>query len=391
MTSPLAPSEDERRARAALSRLAEPADPVLGFLVDTWGAPDVLARIRQGDLGEVPGIDPDLTQRLLHTTQARLPSLDVDRDLAALDAVDGRLVCPGDHEWPLAADDLHIEAPLVLWVRGHAHLATVVDRAVAMVGTRTATDYGELVATDMAATLAEDGWTVVSGGAYGIDAASHRGAMAAGGTTVAVLACGVDRTYPRAHHGLFQRILETGLLVSELPPGCAPHRQRFLTRNRLIAALSAGTVIVEAAVRSGAKRTASYARALGRPLMAVPGPVTSALSVGCHQMLREDPTTVLVTGPADVVEMVGRIGADLAPVLRGEVLPRDELSPDAQRVLDAMPVIRAQGPARIAETAGLPLAVVEGSLGLLLLGGLVEQRPGGWRLARGATSDQPLG
>jgi DNA processing protein len=370
--------DDERRARASLSRLGEPADPTLGELVAGWGACAVLDGVRDGYLGP----------RKEHTTLlasmlTRLPTLDVDRDLAALDTVGGRLVCPDDDEWPAPVDDLGPLAPLVLWVRGSGHLATVVDRAVAMVGTRNATEYGELVATDMAATLAEQGWGIVSGGAFGIDAASHRGAMAVGGMTVAVLACGVDVPYPRSHHGLFANILECGVLVSELPPGCAPHRQRFLTRNRLIAALAAGTVVVEAAVRSGAKRTATYTRHLGRPLMVVPGPVTSALSVGCHQLLRDHPESVLVTSAAEVVDTVGRIGDDLAPLVRDEVLPRDELSAETARVLEAVPVVRGQGPARIAATAGLPLATVEGALGMLLLEGFVEERAGGWRLAAG--------
>jgi DNA processing protein len=356
--------------------LAEPANPLLGGLVAAAGAPAVLDGARDGYLGR--GEKP---AELLAAMQARLPTLDVDRDLAALDAAGGRLVGPSDAEWPAAVDDLGPSAPLVFWVRGVADLASVADRAVAMVGTRNATDYGDLVATDLAVTLAEQGWAIVSGGAFGIDAASHRGAMAAGGMTVAVLACGVDVPYPRSHHGLFESILDCGLLVSELPPGCAPHRQRFLTRNRLIAALAAGTVVVEAAVRSGAKSTATHTRHLGRPLMVVPGPVTSALSVGCHQLLRDHPESVLVTSAAEVVEMVGRIGADLAPQLRADVLPRDELSAETAQVLEAVPVVRAQGPARIAVTAGLPLATVEAALGMLLLEGLVEERAGGWRLA----------
>jgi DNA processing protein len=366
---------DERRARAALSRLAEPADGRLGKLVAERGASAVLGDVQRGHLGADHG-------ELLASLRARLPRLDVDRDLAALDAVSGRLVCPGDEEWPEALDDLGAVAPLLLWVRGSAHLASATDSAIAIVGARNATEYGELVAGDIAATVAEQGWAIVSGGAFGIDAAGHRGAMAAGGITIAVLACGIDMAYPQAHHALFEQIAVDGAVVSELPPGSAPHRLRFLTRNRLIAGLAAGTVIVEAAVRSGAKRTATYTRELGRPLMVVPGPVTSEQSTGCHQLLRDDPLTVLVTNAAEVLEMVGRIGDDLAPVLRGEVLPRDELSPESQRVLDALPVLRAQGPARIADTAGLPLTVVEGALGVLLLGGLAEQRDSGWRLSR---------
>jgi DNA processing protein len=366
---------EDRRARVALSRLAEPANKALGELVREHGAASVVADLRTQSLK-----DEQLQGRL----RSRFECLDVDAELAALDAVGGRVVCPGDDEWPAALEDLGDRAPLVLYVRGAGHLAAATDNAVAMVGMRAATDYGTEVATTMAVELGDRDWTIVSGGAYGIDAASHRGALAVGGTTVAVLACGVDVTYPSGHGGLFGAIAENGLVVSELPPGSAPHRMRFLDRNRLIAALGAGTVVVEAAARSGAHRTAREARDLGRALMVVPGPVTVESSVGCHRLLREEPTAVVVTGGADVLEMVGRVGVDLAPIPQGEVRPRDELTPDLARVLDAMPVLRAQGPARIATTAGLPLSEVERALGRLDLLGLAEEFSGGWRLAKAA-------
>ena len=155
------------------------------------------------------------------------------------------------------------------------------------------------------------GATVVSGAAIGIDGAAHRGALAVDGATVAVLACGVDRVYPAAHATLLERIAATGLVVSEYPPGSVPARHRFLVRNRLIAALGAGTVVVEAALRSGAQRTAADTEALGRLVMAVPGPVTSGPSAGCHQLIRDG--ALLVTSADDVLEAVGRLGVDLAP------------------------------------------------------------------------------
>ena len=363
---------EDTRARIALSRLAEPANAGLGALVRQHGAAAVLADLRSQSLRD------ETLQRQLHS---RIERLDVDAELAALDVVGGRVVCPGDDEWPACVDDLGDKAPLVLYVRGAAHLATAVDNAVSMVGMRAASAYGIEVATGFAAELGDRGWTIVSGGAYGIDAASHRGALAAGGTTTAVLACGVDVTYPRGHAGLFAAICDSGAIVSELPPGSAPHRRRFLDRNRLIAALGAGTVVVEAAARSGARRTATEARDLGRPLMVVPGPVTAQTSVGCHRLLREEPTSVVVTTAADVIEMVGRVGFDLAPIPHGETTRRDELTLEMARVLDAVPVVRSQGPARIAGTAGLPLADVELALGRLDLLGFVEEHDGGWRLS----------
>jgi DNA processing protein len=365
---------EERRGRAALSRLAEPDDAELGRAVASYGAAAVVASLRGGT--------PLLGDRLAASLGARLPRLDVDRDLDALAVSGGRLLCPGDEEWPGGADDLGHRAPLALWVRGAGSLAALTDHAVAIVGTRAASDYGVRIATDLGAELASRGWTVVSGGAYGIDACAHRGALAVGGTTVVVLASGVDVPYPRAHSGLFDAVLADGVVVSEVPPGSAAHRGRFLTRNRLIAAMSAGTVVVEAAVRSGARSTARHARDIGRPLMVVPGPVTSTTSAGCHELLRQDEPTTLVTGVAHVLEMVGRIGEDLAPVARGAVQPRDELPAEAARVLDAVPAVRPAGPAGIAATAGVPMAEVEAALGLLLACGLIEERAGGFRLAR---------
>src|SRR5262249_45616384 len=157
-----------------------------------------------------------------------------------------------------------------------------------------ATSYGLQLAAELAYGLADSGWTVISGGAYGIDAAAHRGALAAHGRTVVVLACGIDTVYPLGHAGLFERISERGLMLTEWPPGAVAFRTRFLVRNRLIAALSRGTVVVEAAARSGARSTARRARELDRVLMACPGPATSAMSLGCHTEIREHNARLVV-------------------------------------------------------------------------------------------------
>ncbi|MFP5369177.1 MAG: DNA-processing protein DprA, partial [Actinomycetes bacterium] len=246
---------------------------------------------------------------------------------------------------------------------------------------RASTAYGEHVAGELGHELGERGWTVVSGGAFGIDAAAHRGALAADAPTVAVLACGVDRVYPSAHGPLFHRIAESGLLVSEWPPGAAPHRHRFLVRNRLIAALTRGTVVVEAAARSGAQATARRAQRLGRQVMVVPGPVTSAMSVGCHELLRDEELDArLVADAAHVVETVGRLGEDLAdPPERASQL-RDGLSDLAVRVLDACPVRNGAGPERLAKIAGCDVLDVLRVLPVLELADLVQQTESGWRL-----------
>ena len=210
----------------------------------------------------------------------------------------GRLVTEDDDEWPALAftsftgvtGRMRAQAhkPMVLWVVGSGRLDDVADRAAAIVGTRAATAYGEYVAADLAAGLVGRDAAVVSGGAFGIDGAAHRAALAAEGLTVAVLAGGIDVPYPAGHASLLRRIAEEGLLVSEYPPGVRPARHRFLTRNRLVAALAGATVVVEAGARSGAANTAAWARALGRSVCAVPGPVTSSASVGCHALLRSE-------------------------------------------------------------------------------------------------------
>ena len=292
-----------------------------------------------------------------------------------------RLLCPGDPGWPGQLDVLGDARPYALWVRGAADLRFACLRSVSVVGTRAATPYGEHVAATLAAGLAERGWTVVSGGALGIDGRAHRGALAAGGTTIAVLPSGVDEPYPRGHHDLFEDIAADGLLVSEWPPGRTPTRPGFLVRNRVIAALSRGTLVVEAALRSGALNTARHARDLNRPLMAVPGPVTSLASAGCHYIMREWGAEC-VTGAADVVAALSFGPDDLPGPASGAVLPRDALDPVTRDILEAIPARGGWGPARIAATAGVDLDTVLRGLGELAAGGFVERCERGWRLRR---------
>ena len=235
------------------------------------------------------------------------------------------------------------------------------------------------MASLLAAGVADRGFAVVSGGAYGIDAAAHHAAMVAGGITVAVLAGGVDVPYPRGNASLLARITETGLLVSEVPPGGTPWRQRFLSRNRLIAAMSAATVIVEAGLRSGALNTARHARRLGRPLLGVPGPVTSALSAGVHAMLREHPEARLVTDAAEVAEEAGAVG-ELAERPRAAEGVRDRLSEVLNDVLEAVPGRGVHPASRIAAAVRLPPGTVTTFLHALRDHGLVEQTPDGYRL-----------
>ena len=381
-----------RRARAWLTRAVEPGTVDFWRYVDDVGPVEAIRRLRAGTA-------PERVRSIVGARAAQDESL---ADLARAERCGARLVIPEDDEWPAlplhaltvaVADEPHDHRdqsdrttapvpPVGLWVRGPARLDELADRSVAIVGSRASTAYGEHVAGELGHQLGDRGWTVVSGGAFGIDAAAHRGALAAEAPTLAVLACGVDRPYPAAHGALFARIAETGLLVSEWPPGCAPLRHRFLVRNRLIAALTRGTVVVEAAARSGAQATARRARTLGRHLLVVPGPVTSAMSVGCHELLREqEEGAILVTSAAQVIEAVGGIGVDLADPVERPSGPRDGLSDLAARVLDACPVRSGVSPERLAAIAGCDVLDVLRVLPVLELADLVQWTGTGWRVA----------
>ena len=380
-----------RRARAWLSRAVEPGTIDLWRFVDRLGPVEAVRLIRSG---RAPA-------RILGLIGARAAQDETLDDFRRAERCGARLVVPEDDEWP--AFPLHaltlataeepddpkdqsqrthaLVPPTALWVRGPGRLDELADRSVAIVGSRASTAYGEHVAGEFGYRLAERGWTVVSGGAYGIDAASHRGALAAEGATVAVLACGVDRAYPAGNGALLNRIADSGLLISEWPPGAAPHKHRFLVRNRLIAALTRGTVVVEAAARSGATATAKRAQKLGKQVMVVPGPVTSAMSVGCHELLRErEGGPTLVSSADHVIEAVGGIGADLAEPPERPTGPRDGLSDLAVRVLDACPVRSGVSPERLARTAGCEVVDVLRVLPVLELADLVRWTGTGWQL-----------
>ncbi|HEV7726119.1 MAG TPA: DNA-processing protein DprA [Modestobacter sp.] len=381
-----------RRARAWLSRAVEPGSVDLWRFVEREGALAAATALRAGTA-------PPRVQALAGVRAGEDASAE---DLRRAERCGARLVVPEDGEWPAlplhcltvavagepAATGRQTERtqvlvpPMALWVRGDRPLDQLVDRSVALVGSRASTAYGEHVAGELAAGLGERGWTTVSGGAFGIDAAAHRGALAAGAPTVVVAACGVDRPYPAAHSALFARVLEDGLVVSEWPPGCAPLRHRFLVRNRLIAALTQGTVVVEAAARSGAQATAHRAASLGKAVMAVPGPVTSAMSVGCHELLRDvERGTTLVTNAAQVLDRVGALGEDLAVRPARPETARDSLSDVARRVLDACPVRAGVPPERLAAVAGCDVLDVLRVLPALELADLVQWTGTGWRLA----------
>lgn len=289
--------QDERQARMALSMIAEPNDQLTGGLLRRVGGIETIRLIQGGDrIPSVNRADALAWRRRLGPRVAP----DVMDQLHAAEAAGYGVLMPGDEHWPAGLADLGAGEPYVLWVRGATSLlGQPMAEQVTITGARAATAYGTHVAQEFASGLAADEITVVSGGAYGIDAAAHRGALAAGGHTVAVLAGGVDRPYPAGNRELFERVADVGATVSEMPPGASPTRWRFLARNRVMAAMSASTVVVEAGYRSGSLNVAGLAHELGRTVGAVPGPITSAASAGAHRLIREG-IGQLVTAPSEL-------------------------------------------------------------------------------------------
>ena len=363
--------EGHRRARLSLSCAVDGGDLAVVQLVNRHGVEGAWARIRNGELGAPTA---ERAARLSLPSVARL----------AADA-GARFIMPGDGEWPAGLADLahagEIQRrggePYGLWLRGPGRLADLMRHSVAIVGSRAATAYGSGIAADLAADLVERGVTVVSGGAFGIDAAAHRGALTAGGPSVGVLACGVDVAYPPANASIFDELAREHLLVSELPPGAHPTRVRFLARNRLIAAMTQATVVVEAALRSGARNTAGWAVECGRPLMAVPGSVYSRASTAPHLMIRNG-QAVLVTNAAEVMELIAESGQDTLPLARGPQRATDALSESQLAVFEAVPARRRAPAGEIALAAGVSMPVCLAALGELEVAGLVEGDERGW-------------
>ncbi|MDS1270622.1 DNA-processing protein DprA [Lipingzhangella sp. LS1_29] len=386
--------EPDTRARIGLAAVAEPGDPVVAALALRYGWQQLWERLIADD-GAVPepptGVSVDAVTSRMHRWRRRARGVSVSAILDHTEAVGARLVVPGEGDWPTQLDDLEGCRPYLLWLRSARDLRYSALRSVAVVGSRAASDYGRHVASELAYGLGERGWSILSGGAFGIDGAAHHAALVSAaaapvasrsGGTIAVLPCGIDRSYPRAHERLFGRIAAAGTLLTELPPGAAPSRHGFLVRNRLIAALTPGVVVVEAGRRSGALSTVQHALRLNRLVMAVPGPVTSALSVGCHNLLREG-QAVCVTDAAQVAEEVGPVLGQACPEAGSRVVSEEELGPLARRVLSGVPRRdRAVGPATIAMAAGCDLATVLRQLGLLAAAGYVERAAGGWRRSR---------
>ncbi|WP_144712374.1 DNA-processing protein DprA [Curtobacterium pusillum] len=398
-----APSEGAL-ARVSWSVLAEPGDSVAGELVGRLGAaealvlveramhtgPDELVERLGGGVSFADGPDRVRVEveRGLDRWRPRLQGTGVEAGtataVAAGAAVGARLVVPGERGWPIALDDLGPHAPFVLWSR--SELDDPVGSAgcvaaLAVVGCRANTVAGAEAAAEITSIAADVGIEIVSGGAYGIDAVAHRVAVAAGTPTTAVLAGGVDQFYPAGNTDLLRNVLGRGRVLSESPPGTRPTRWRFLSRNRLIAALSGATVVVEAAARSGALNTAHHALHLGRPVFAVPGAFTSAASVGCHRLIA-DGNAQIVVGPSDPVTALladtSVPGDATGPSPEsGTVVLATGADPHVQRALDALDR-RPLPVEEIARRSGLSVDDAMDALALAQLEGLAVPLADGW-------------
>ena len=376
-------------ACAAWSGLGEPGDRMVRLLTDRMGAFASLEAIvsgatakelsgllqdqMSGDEGQTSGIESELAEAL----ERWLPRLNQNEAIAHLERaqrIGAKILTEASTLWPAGLDALAEHRPIAIWVRGNIERLADLERSVSIVGARASTGYGEHVTMEVTGGLVDAGFAIVSGAAYGIDGMAHRAALASAGNTLAVLAGGIDRLYPSGHDALLHRIIETGAIITELPCGFAPTKWRFLQRNRLIAALSQATVVVEAGWRSGSLNTAHHALELDRPLGVIPGPVTSASSAGCHRLLRETPA-VCVTNAEEILALVS---PESQPGTIDFESDASTVHPFAIRVLDCMSNRKGRASEELAKASGLSPAETLAVLGLLELGGMVREVPTGW-------------
>lgn len=405
--------DDEREVRLWLGRLIEPDDLLFAELLELVEPAALLRAIVEGS-----ALDPPVPEKLATRLDGRRAGLKLRlglagpaADLEAGERAGARYLIPGDPEWPAALDDLGGRTPLGLWIIGGFPAGAPM---VAIVGARACTGYGLQAAGQLASELARDGATIVSGAALGIDGSAHRGALAVGGVTVAVLACGVDRRYPAAHSNLIEAIGERGAILAELPPGAAPTRFRFLARNRLIAGLTGATVVVEAAGRSGSLVTARLAAELGRAVFGVPGPITSRLSLGTNALLcdgaipaldgrqvqrelgieprsqarqddarsRPEPKPPNPSPPAPPPPATGAPHAGPSRAGRASVAALDHTAMLVREALPSTQSGRALGVTALAVETGLAPDVVLAALGHLAACGMAAKTGGGWALLK---------
>ena len=373
-------------ARAVFSLITEPGDSFAGALSSALSISKLLEleieradaiKMRSclaevGALEEIETMFTDFESSLTEARQrwaGRLKLNEVSHSLDLAIRTNARLIAPEQKDWPLQLNDLGLATPHCLWVRSRTDLAVLNQRQIAIVGSRNATSYGEWVSSEIVADASSRGLSIVSGGAYGIDAISHRAAIANEAPTIAFMAGGIDRLYPSGNASLLERVMADGAVLAEQAPGAMPTKWRFLQRNRLIAALGEATIVVEAGARSGALNTVTHAHALEREVGAVPGSIASQASAGCNRLIAEQMATPIcqVGDAADLV--LGKQGWFQAEF--------EGLGEFETRALDAL-TSRAQSQEQVAASAGLTSKEVSIALGQLSLLGFVEQRDRGW-------------
>jgi DNA processing protein len=376
---------DEIVARSLWSGIGEPGDRMVGLVCNALGAMAALDALATGmpahelaraisvaagdeDNDNAEDNAEDVAEALARWLP-RLRGADAVGHLERAQRIGASVLVPSNALWPEGLARLGDHAPVALWLRGSVQVLSTLGKSLSIVGARASTGYGEHVTMDVVTALVDRGFSIVSGAAYGIDGMAHRAALSSQGATMAVLAGGIDRLYPSGHDALLKRIIDAGLVITELPCGFAPTKWRFLQRNRLIAALTCATVVVEAGWRSGSLNTAHHALDMDIPVGAIPGPVTSASSAGSHRLLRETPA-VCVTNATDIAQLVS---SDCDEPLSPELV-----HPNATRLLDSLSRTRARTHEEIVELSGLTSMQVMATLGLLELQGSVRQNATGW-------------
>jgi DNA processing protein len=366
----LLPNIGPLTARRALELHGDPLEVAFRIPGSAWRA--------------LPGVDDAIVDGILSVRKTLMRRVEAEWQAAV--QADARIVAREDADYP-ALLALLPDAPLVLYLRGTVAPTRV---RVAMVGSRRATAYGRDTARRLAGGLARSGVEVVSGGARGIDTYSHRGALEANGSTLAVLGCGLAHIYPPENGELFERIERSGGIVSEFPIGMAPLPENFPRRNRLIAGLSAATVVVEATGKSGSLITAGFALEQGREVMAVPGPVDSEQSRGCHRLIQQG---------AKRVQSADEVLEELSPMYRNALLPSlanepprsggsqdsgelETLGQDERAVLSLFDDPRPVHVDALADVAPLGVARLQAALFGLALKGRIDPMAGGYYVAR---------
>jgi len=365
-------------AAATWSLICEPGDTISGLLRSTLGFEESLLQVVSGVTAKEIAKELrehsnalDLEQAIankLEVWRSRALQADVYQCFQSLRQLGGKLITSQSEYWPKQLEDLGFGSPPALWFNGDIQHFRKLHNSVAVVGSRVCSDYGVQVTKDIVKNLVQSGQPIVSGGALGIDAVAHQAAISNRGTTVAVMAGGLDRLYPAQNIELFKEIAKTGLLISEVAPGVFPTKWRFLQRNRLIAALSCATVVIEAGVRSGTINTVGHANELGRPVGAVPGLITSVRSAGCHQLIK-DGRAQLLSIPSDLRDLCGDTEYFEKPF--------DSLSQWEVRALDSLGT-QPKSIAEISKYSGLSSFEAETGLAKLAKAGLASHTSNGW-------------